>query len=102
SRSSGGAGGRITSACRVVSLMYGSTATMNSSDPNASSSRRPSGVDSTGFPATVTIARRQDLFGHRRHRQLAAELRQAADAALPGADVPAPESEQRVHRRPRE
>ena len=34
-----------------------STATMKSSDSSARASPAPSGVDSTGLPATVTIAR---------------------------------------------
>ncbi|MNV72304.1 hypothetical protein D3C71_1653810 [compost metagenome] len=49
--------GRIRSAWRVVSLMYRSMLTMNSSPSSATSSWRPLGVDSTGLPATVTSAR---------------------------------------------
>ena len=53
----GRGGGRITSACRVVSLRYGSTLTMKSSPANAPSSRSPFGADSTGLPAIVMSAR---------------------------------------------
>ena len=73
--------------------MYGSTATMKSSVPNASSSLRPFGVDSTGLPATVTIARIWPSPGVTissaivDDRQLAAELGQPADPALPHAEV---------------
>lgn len=43
------------SACRVVSLRYMSTLTMNSNSLSASSSCRLLGVLSTGLPATVII-----------------------------------------------
>ena len=56
-RSSAVGGGRITFAWRVVSLRYGSTLTMNSSSRSAASSAAECGVESTGLPPTVTIAR---------------------------------------------
>src|SRR6185503_17715184 len=48
--------GKMTSACRVVSLSHRSTEIIASSVGNASSSLWPAGVDSTGFPATVISA----------------------------------------------
>src|SRR6478736_5164878 len=54
--SSGEGAGRITSACRVVSLSHRSTAIIASSVGSASSSLWPAGVDSTGLPATVISA----------------------------------------------
>ena len=54
--SSGDEPGRITSACRVVSLSHRSTAIIASSSGSTSSSLWPAGVDSTGLPATVISA----------------------------------------------
>ena len=54
--SSGDSPGRITSACRVVSLSQRSTEIIASSIGNTSSSLSPPGVDNTGLPATVISA----------------------------------------------
>ena len=55
-RVSGPGGGRITLACRVVSLRHGSMLTMNSKSASASLIRAESGADNAGLPATVTKA----------------------------------------------
>ena len=56
-RSSVETGGRITSAWRVVSVTYMSTATHHSSVASASSRRAPPGVESTGLPAKISMPR---------------------------------------------
>lgn len=54
--SSGESPGRITSACRVVSLSHRSIEISASSIGSTSSSLSPPGVDNTGLPATVISA----------------------------------------------